>query len=301
MNRVLAIAGLCVWVGATLLLGEFRRLRRPRLLERLRPYSAAGASDAKQAGLLSVESVGELIGPLARQVGDRVASLFGVSDSVEHRLVRTHSHLDVTRFRVRQVGWSIAAGATGLAVAASGVPTVAAIVVIAGGPLLVFLVIEQRLSAASSRWQDQVERELPVVSEQLAMLLNAGFSLGSALNRLASRGSGCCATDLTTVANRIRQGVRETKALREWSDIAGVEGVERLVSVLALNAGAVDLGRLVAHEAREQRKHLQRRDTEILERRAQQVWVPVTVATLIPGVILLAIPFVSALRIFSNA
>ena len=38
-----------------------------------------------------------------------------------------------------------------------------------------------------------------------------------------------------------------------------------------------------------------------LERRAQQVWVPVTVATLVPGVIFLAVPFLAALKLFSNA
>lgn len=301
MTRLLVLAGVFLWVGVALLLGEWRRLRRPRLLDRLRLYSPAAAPHAKQGGLFSVESVGELVGPLARQVGDAVASLFGVSESIEHRLLRTHSPLDVTRYRVRQVGWSTAAGVTGLIIAASGVSPVLAALLVAGGPLLVFLVIEQRLSSASSRWQRRVERELPVITEQMAMLLNAGFSLGAALNRLAARGAGCCATDLSVVSNRLRQGVPEVKALREWSDVAGVEGVERLVSVLTLNAGAVDLGRLVGHEAREQRKHLQRQDVELLERRAQQVWVPVTVATLIPGVILLAIPFLSALRIFSNA
>ena len=36
-----------------------------------------------------------------------------------------------------------------------------------------------------------------------------------------------------------------------------------------------------------------------MERRGQQVWVPVTVATLLPGVIFLAIPFIEALKAFS--
>ena len=49
------------------------------------------------------------------------------------------------------------------------------------------------------------------------------------------------------------------------------------------------------------RRDLQRRTIETIERRAQQVWVPVTVATLVPGVILLAVPFLAALRLFANA
>jgi len=39
-----------------------------------------------------------------------------------------------------------------------------------------------------------------------------------------------------------------------------------------------------------------RRLVESIERRSQLVWVPVTVATLVPGLLLLGIPFISALR-----
>jgi hypothetical protein len=80
-----------------------------------------------------------------------------------------------------------------------------------------------------------------------------------------------------------------------------VEAVDRLVSVLTLHSEAADLGRLVSSEARQARRDLHRRTVETIERRAQQVWIPVTVATLVPGAILLAVPFLSALRLFSNA
>jgi hypothetical protein len=46
---------------------------------------------------------------------------------------------------------------------------------------------------------------------------------------------------------------------------------------------------------------LHRHTIEAIERRAQQVWVPVTVATLVPGVMLLAVPFLSALHLFAKA
>ena len=38
-----------------------------------------------------------------------------------------------------------------------------------------------------------------------------------------------------------------------------------------------------------------------MEKRSQQVWIPVTVATLIPGVIFLSIPFIEALSLFSGS
>ena len=71
--------------------------------------------------------------------------------------------------------------------------------------------------------------------------------------------------------------------------------------MLALNRQAGDLGRLIGEEARSIRRDVHRELVETIERRAQQVWVPVTVATLVPGLIFLAVPFVEALRLFSTA
>jgi tight adherence protein C len=72
-------------------------------------------------------------------------------------------------------------------------------------------------------------------------------------------------------------------------------------SAITGSHGASDLGRLISEEARSIRKDTQRRLIETAERRAQQVWIPVTVAALVPGVIFLAVPFMEALRLFSAA
>jgi len=164
-----------------------------------------------------------------------------------------------------------------------------------GGLLLAFLLQEQQVAGASRRWQREVHLELPVVAEQVAMLLGAGYSLGGALDRVATRGRGAVARDLRRVLGRIRQGVGEEAALQEWAELADVASVDRFVSVLALNREASDLGRLIAEEARAIRAEVQRELVELLERRGQQVWIPVTVATLLPGVIFIAIPFMRAL------
>lgn len=161
--------------------------------------------------------------------------------------------------------------------------------------------IEQGLAAASTRWQRQLLLELPVVCEQVGMLLSAGHSLGGALGRVARRGRGAVAQDLARVANRIRQGLSESEALTEWADLAAVPEVRQVVQVLSLNRATSDLGRIMSREARSIRQEVQRRRVEELERRSQQVWIPVTVATLVPGVIFLAVPFIEALRLFSTA
>lgn len=294
--------GLVLWAGATLLLGEVRTVARPSLAERLRPYAPGGLDSTRASGgLLSVESFREVLGPVAGACGARLARLFGVQEEAGARLARIHSPLDVTGFRVRQLATAGAAlvGATVPAAALWHAPMLAAFV-LAGAPLLAFLVVEQRLAAASQRRQQRLLRELPVVAEQLGMLLGAGYSLGSAVNRLAARGRGAAADDLRRVVVRMRHGLAVEHALREWGDVAAVPALDRLVSVLARSHDAGDLGRLVSDEARVIRQEVHRSTVALMERRAQQVWIPVTVATLVPGVIFLAIPFVEALRLFSG-
>lgn len=301
--RLLVLSGLALWAGTTLLLAELRWFRRRPLVDRLRPYVPGGmAGGDARSGVLSAESFRDVVGPLAREVGARLARLAGVTEELAVRLERVHSPLDVTAFRVRELGWAVAGFAAGglVTVVLAPPPTLAALFV-AGSPLLAFLVVEQQLARESARWQHRIVLELPVVSEQLGMLLAAGYSLGAALNRIAARGHGACALDLRRVCGRIRQGLSEVDALREWSRTADVDALERLVTVLSLNRQAGDLGRLIAEEARSLRRDVQRQLVEAIERRSQLVWVPVTVATLLPGVIFLAVPFLEAMRLFSGS
>jgi tight adherence protein C len=302
--RLLVVGvGVCWFAGATLLLGEVRWFRRRPLVERLAPY-VPGRAATNGRPLVRASSFRQVVGPLAGTVGERVARVFGVTESLSVRLERVHSPLDVTGFRVRQLGWTAVGLVTGTLLA--GVlplpaPGPMALLFVAGGPLLAFLVVEQRLAAESDRWKRRIVLELPVVAEQLGMLLGAGYSLGAALARIGDRGHGACGRDLRRVRGRIRQGLGEVEALREWAAVADVVALHRLVGVLALNRQAGDLGRLIGEEARSARRDVHRRLVETIERRAQQVWIPVTVATLVPGVIFLSIPFVEALRLFAEA
>jgi tight adherence protein C len=293
------LGGLGVWTGMTLLLSHVRWFARVSLTERLRPYAVGGAAVGRRAGVLSVESFGEAIGPVSRAIGERIARLAGVSEDLDVRLARVHAPIDVTGFRVRQIGWSIAGlGAGALVAIALRLPPLVATAFMLGAPIVAFLLLEQRVAMASQRWQRRIFLELPVVAEQLALLLSAGWSLSAALNRLAARNHGATGQDLERVCWRIRQGLSEADALREWARLASVPALDRLVPVLALNRDTGDLGRLVADEARAIRRDVHRELIEAAERRNQQVWIPVTVAALLPGALFLAVPFVQALSAF---
>ena len=134
------------------------------------------------------------------------------------------------------------------------------------------------------------------------MLLSAGYSLGAALNRLAARGRRRAARDLAASAPASARDSPRSTPCGSGPTVADVDALGRLVPVLALNREAGDLGRLVVgggpgHPHATCSAEL----VETIERRGQQVWIPVTVATLVPGVIFLAVPFVEAMRLFASA
>ncbi len=289
------------WTGLTLLLSEARWFARRRLVDRLRPYVAGGWTRDEQVGVFSASSFREVIGPLAASIGEHVSRAFGVHEPLATRLERFHGAHDPTAIRVRQLGWAAAGLVAGTTVATlAGVPAGVGVLLVLGAPLLGFLMVEQQVAKRSQQWQRRLFLELPIVSEQIGMLLSAGYSLGGALDRISSRGNGACAADLGRVGRRVRQGLSESEALREWADLAQVAAVTRLVGVLTLNRETGDLGRLIAEESRSIRREAHRELLAQLDRRAQQVWVPVTLATLLPGTLLLAVPFLQAMQVFTD-
>lgn len=300
MTRILVASAVACWIGTTLLLSCLRRIRRPGLLERLRPYNAAASASPPARGVLSADSFRQALRPLAEISGSRLARFVGVDEDLALRLRRVHSALDPATFRLRQLGAAVLTfGAACAITLVLSLPAVLALLLVLGAPVLAFLLLEQRLAGSSSAWQHRTLHELPVVAEQLGMLLSSGWSLGTALQHLAERGSGTCSRDLARACAAIRHGRSEQDALRAWAETVRVVQLERLVAILALSREATDLGQLVSAEARAIRRDVHRELLESIERRSQQVWIPVTVATLVPGVLLLAVPFVQALRLFS--
>ncbi len=299
MRVLLVLSGLGGWAGLTLVFGSIRWFQRRGIAERVGPYVPAGAHVLRRSGVLSVATFRDAIGPIARTAGSRLARLLGGQDDLDRKLRRIHAELDATEFRVRQLGWSLAGFAIGgMFALAIRSPAAAAAVMAFGGMLLAFAFVEQRLTAASDRHRSTVRRQMPVVAEQVGMLLASGYSVTGALVRIAERGKGAVSQDLARVVARVRQGVGEQQALLEWAELAHVDAVERFVGVLSLDRQSSDLGRLIATEARNIRRDLHRDLLATIDKRGQQVWIPVTVATLLPGAIFIGVPFTAALARF---
>jgi tight adherence protein C len=299
MIRILIISAALAWVGLALLFANISFFQQQTLFQRLRSYTPGAAN--KRAKLLDSRSIRDVIGPLSSALGAKLAAAFGVHEEARVRLERIHATETAVEFRVRQFAWTIGMftvlGGLGGTI---GLPVPLVLLMVIALPLLTFLIIEQQLANRSTRWQRRLALELPVMAEQLAMLLTAGFSLGAALARLTQRSKGALSQDVQRVLLRVRQGVSEGDAIAEWAELAKVPAVDRLASVLRLNGETSDLGRLVAEEARLSREEAHRELLEQVGKSDQLVWVPVTVAALLPGCIFLAVPFISALSFFSK-
>jgi tight adherence protein C len=289
-----AVPAVALWAGVGLVLSSVGPVRRPTLAHRVRPYVLPPTAPSTASRRVA----------LSLLVGDRLAVLAHGAEPLERRLRRVHHPLDAGSFRFRQASHAVVglglAGALAAALPLDLPPLLVAAVVLAT-PLLVLVGHEQRLAGLDQAKTRQVVRELPVIAEQLAMLLAAGRSVSAAIAHLGERGDGPSAADLRQITRRLQQGVDEPTALREWADLRPTPGIVHLVGVLTLAGEATDLDRLVEQEAEAIRADAHRDLLASLERRSQQVWVPVTVATLLPGSLLLLVPFLDALRLFAGS
>ncbi len=300
MTRMLLLAAGLGWIGLALLFSLVPFLQRQSLAERLRTYTPTAPTRSPR--IRTARSLRDVIGPLAVLLGGTIARAFGVNEDLRDRLRRVHATESVTEFRIRQVVAALwcTLGAS-IVLGLLRVPLIVCLLTIWIAPLFGLLWVEQSLARRSDRWKKSLETELPVVAEQLAMLLSAGFSLSNALSRLSRRGTGSTPADFRRVMLRIRQGLSEADALDEWARLAEVPSVTRLAGVLRMSTEAADLGRLVSGEAKVSREEGHRRLLATMERKAQAVWIPVTVAALVPGVIVMAVPFLQALSVFSDS
>ena len=299
MIRLLALAALFGTAGLSLLLSRAPWFRQPTLAARLRAHTP-GLSE-RRPRVLGARSFRDALSPAAEQIGGALARAVGVNEDLALRLQRLHSEQTPANFRLEQARHALLALlAASVAVTIAGIPAFVAALALFCLPALTVLVDEQRLSGRSARWKRDLAMELPLVEEQLAMLLDAGWSLGGALQHVCHRSDGPAARDLARVLIDVRRGNSYQDALRQWESIARIPCVSRLSAILQLADQGADLGRLVTDEAQLGRDERHRELLAAVERKGQQVWIPVTVAALVPGCMLLAVPFVRALSFFSS-
>ena len=299
MIRLLVAAALLGSTGLSLLLSRARWFRQPSLAGRLRAHTPG--IEERRPRILGARSFRDALGPAVEQIGGFLARVVGVNEDLGLRLLRLHLSQTSAEFRMTQARHAVLAllGASAF-ISFAKAPPVLAVLLLVCVPAAVALADEQQLSLRSARWKRTLSAELPVLEEQLAMLLDAGWSLGGALQHMTARSHGPSGQDVSRLLRSVGRGSSYRVALQEWDAIACLPAVHRLCAVLQLAEQGADLGRLVANEAQLGREERHRELLATVERKGQQVWIPVTVAALVPGCMLLAVPFIRALSFFSN-
>ena len=89
MIRLFAGAAILMFAGATLVLSDFRLFKTQSLSARVSPYLPGGRS-LRDRELLSLETFGQLLRPLAEASGALAARIFGVSEEHPRQLRRVH-------------------------------------------------------------------------------------------------------------------------------------------------------------------------------------------------------------------
>jgi Flp pilus assembly protein TadB len=233
---------------------------------------------------------------IAASYVQRIASLADADAELAARLRGAGIARSPFEFRARQVGGATAGFiASGAALGVVGVRPLLALAGALAMAAAVYGACEHVVGRSVELRRTQITEELPIVAEQIGMLLASGMSLTSALDAVARRGNGICAEGLERVGARVAGGAAVEMALAEWADDDGSAEIRRFVGVLTLHEDATDVAALVSDEARSARMEAHRRLIAHIERRSEQVWIPVTVAALVPGCVLLAIPFSDAL------
>ncbi|MDA8276737.1 MAG: type II secretion system F family protein [Actinomycetota bacterium] len=140
-----------------------------------------------------------------------------------------------------------------------------------------------------------IEANLPLEIEKLALYLGSGLSLNSSFYRLAKTSSPETRNVFTFIAQGLQSGLPLNEVLEECYQRYPTNSIRRITNLLLGGAGGGDLVRVTREEAANQRGVRHLNALAKMEKVTQSVWIPITVAALLPGIAIVFIPFFSIL------
>lgn len=290
-----ALVGLMLAIGLLSVGSWTRRLRAPRLLERIAPYVPATA--ATRAILAPQPTAGSAMLALVATATRRPHR----GDSVILRLQRA-GRSDLQRYRLEQMSAGAvgcaAGGFVGLLASAQGAPAIAVLILGAVGAVIGAMAVDWLLGQQVQRRMTRIRQQLPSSAELLAFSVAAGETPVAAIDRVTSTLDGDLSDELRRALGDIRGGVPLDVALRGVSDRTGSPEVERFVDglIVSMERGTplADVLRAQAADARAAQRRLL---MEIAGRKDVAMLVPV-VFFILPTVVLVALfPGLQGLRL----
>jgi tight adherence protein C len=234
-------------------------MRRPRLDDRLAPYLRDTAQPSRLLadgrGLTPFPAIERLIGPVLRQLADRVDRIVGGAASVRRRLDQAGRDRTVEQFRVEQVLWGAGGLLAGLVVAVVaelrgsranplGFLVLAAVLVLAG-----VLLRDRALTGEVGRREVRMITEFPTIAEMLALAVTAGEGPVGALDRVTRLSNGELSRELERALSEARAGASLVAALEAMAARTSLPALARFVDGMAI---AVERGTPLADVLRAQ-------------------------------------------------
>jgi tight adherence protein C len=250
---VVAVAG--VWLAVM----SSPPMRRPRLDDRLAPYLRDTGQPSRLLAdgrsLTPFPTLERLLGPVLRDLANRVDRTVGGTVSVRRRLEQAGRDMTVEQFRVEQVLWGAGGLLAGLLVAVIaelhgsranplGYLILAAVFVLAG-----VLIRDRALSSEVARREVRMIAEFPTVAEMLALAVTAGEGPVGALERVTRLSRGELSRELGRALAEARAGASLVSALETMAARTSLPALSRFVDGMAI---AVERGTPLADVLRAQ-------------------------------------------------
>lgn len=299
---VLAVGG--VWLAVV----SSPPMRRPRLEDRLAPYlrdtTPPSRLLADGRGITPFPAVERLLGPVLRDLADRVDRLVGGTASVRRRLDQAGRDMTVEQFRVEQVLWGAGGLLAGVLVAVAaevhgsranplGYLVLAAVLVLAG-----VLLRDRVLTSEVTRREVRMLAEFPTVAEMLALAVTAGEGPVGALDRVTRLSSSELSRELDRALSEARAGASLVSALEAMAARTSLPALARFVDGMAI---AVERGTPLADVLRAQasdvREEGRRALLEAGGRKEIEMLVPVVFLVLPVTVVFALFPGFYSLRL----
>jgi tight adherence protein C len=293
------VCGVGLGLGLWMLVSLVPRLSRPSLALRVAPHvtdvspAARELLDRRTAN--PVPLFGALLEPVIGRLRRLVISVIGGAETTGNRLRQAGIPLSVEAFRSRQIVWSLAGAAVGVAVAivassATSVSLAAQVALVLLGAVGGFVVRGSVLKRAATARVERMEKELPTVLEFLTLSLSAGEGILDAVRRVARISRGELAAELGSVVAEVTTGVPFAEAITRCANQLRLtpftRAVEQITGALERGTPLADVLRAQAQDARDESKR------ELLELSGKK-----EVAMLVPLVFLI-LPITIVIAVF---
>lgn len=162
--------------------------------------------------------------------------------------------------------------------------------------VLTLLILEH----GALRTRASLSNRLPDLLERLSVSLNSGMSVSAALSLVSLDVASPWSPWLAQVVTSLSRGGSLGEELYLIARYLGDEVFARTAELLSSQTLSSELPQLLDAELDSCRRRQRLKLTEILEQRSQLVWIPVSIAILIPGSIILSIPLISSMKFFAG-